>query len=345
MSATESIADLRKNLIGDIDVHGRPWMHRSTVTPVTDDETSPLYPGAVPVAHIRELFARYEVGSFPLMFQLPDGTIVTDDTRQVIADNSTNLVHGVFASGYEIHPFGSTLIDGLAHIVGDSPGDVHFDSAGILANGAEGWVSLSTSGLLSTPEGVDYWPHILAASSHNGTLSSTFKAVCQMVVCDNTRDMALGEKTPQFKIKHTRYSARKLNDARDALGLLANVSDNFAAEVKVLCEQTVTDSQWSAYISELAPITDDMTANKITRAENFRAAVTQLYKSDVRAATWYGTAFGALQAVNTYSLWERKNMRGDATPQERMTRDALTGALGKREQEAANTLGLILVSA
>lgn len=363
-------------VVGDVTVNGLPWTARCLgiandpdvyTAHTVDDGSQWLYPAAVPLNVARDLLDAYAVDAHPLSFIRPtmpwddqdnvvmiDGqsfTVVSDPTRQVIVDRKSDIVHFVPKEGYQVHPFTETLLDRTGRIVGESNGDLHIDSVGVLADGGEAWVSIATGSLLTLPEGVDYYPHILAAGSHNGTLSSTFGAVVTMTVCDNTREMAFGEMArngTRSKIKHTRMSADRLakaeSESRTALGLLENAADNFAASVKALCEQSVTDSQWSAFVTELAPIDDEMTKNAVTRAENARSLWTGLYKSDPRVTPWTGTAFGALQAVNTADLWERGTRNG-TDQYTRTIREAITGKLSDRESERADVLAKVLAIA
>lgn len=356
MSA-ETIEWLQKNvLIGDCDVHGNPW-HSGDVKVTVGDSTN-LYPAAVPVKRVRQLFD-FPVIASPVQFELPaiveDGKetqaaqLITTD-RVAVAHGRTGALFGVFADSYVIHPYEAALLENIAKIVSESAGDLHIDSAGLLAGGAEAWLSISTTGLLTTPQGVEYFPHIIASTSHNGTLATTYKAVNTMIVCDNTRANALSEKTPGMKIKHTKYSAGKLTEVANALGLLNVASDNFAAEVALLCAQPVTDAQWHEFVKVIAPITDDTKKAGVTRAEALRELLTSLYVGDPRCEQWHGTAFGALQAVNVFDLWER-GTRGAAdgldkmVKADRVRREAITGKLDTREQERANALALILATA
>lgn len=342
-------------LVGDCNIHGNPW-HSGDIK-VTKNDSTNLYPDAVPVKRVRSLFD-FPVVAAPVQFELPeiveDGKVtqkaqlITSD-RVAVAHGQTGELFGVFADSYVVHPYTEVLLDNVSKIVSESAGDLHIDSAGLLAGGAEAWLSISTTGLLTTPQGVQYFPHIIASTSHNGTLATTYKAVNTMVVCDNTRAQALTEKTPGMKIKHTKYSANKLTEVANALGLLHAASDNFAAEVELLCAQPVTDAQWHEFVKVVAPISEDTKKAGVTRAETMREELTSLYVGDPRCEPWHGTAFGALQAVNVYDLWMR-GTRGAAegldkfVKADRVRREAITGKLDTREQERANALALILAN-
>jgi phage/plasmid-like protein (TIGR03299 family) len=210
-------------------------------------------------------------------------------------------------------------------------------------------LSIATSGLLSV-EGVDYWPHIIAATSCNGKRATTYKAVNTLAVCDNTLAMAMGERNgAAFKLKHTKYSAAKLADAREALRLLDLTGDAMAEQIKALCAQTVTDAQWSAFVQAIAPITDDTKAAGVTRAEREREELATLYNGDPRVEPWRGTAFGALQAANVHDLWFRGTRGAGEDAQQakadRVISEAIAGKLAEREQANANTLQAILANA
>lgn len=356
-------------LVGDIAVNGLPWTARALNVTANDkraDGRKWLWDGAIPVARVREHLDGFAVTAYPLVWARPatdadsgenvivfDGepfVLVTDLKRQVVADSATDRVHFTPKSGYVVHPFTETLVERTARIVGESMGDLHIDSVGVLADGGEAWVSIATGSLLTLPEGVDYYPHVLASSSHTGTLATSLQAVITMTVCDNTRLAALGEGKANgtvTKARHSSKSAQRLTDdeseARTALGLMDSANAEFAAQVKNLCETTVTDDQWSAFLDALAPVTEDSKPIAVTKAEKFRDEVSVLYRNDARNI-WQGTAFGALQAVNTFDLWERAAYAG-TDQYARIMRETITGDGDKREGERRAALVKVLAQA
>ena len=353
-------------LIGDVDKNGLPWTARQgdSVDTKNSDGNQWLWKGKVPLKAIREFFSRFTVDSRPLAhvrearpgdtglptFTGEDGVlyvVIIDPMRQVVADSATDLVHFTPKAGYVIHDFVETLLDRTARIVGESLGSLHVDSVGVLADGGEGWVSVATQSLLTLPEGVEYYPHVLASSSHTGTLATSLQAVITMTVCDNTRAAALGEGKANGTVSKARHSARSADrlkadesEARIALGLMEKANEVFADSVKRDCGIPVSDKQWDAFMDAMAPITGDSTKNAITRAENFRDGVTQIYRNDARNV-WQGTAFGALQAVNTFDLWERSVHTGTDYVLRNM-RDTITGKTDTRESETRAVLMSVL---
>jgi len=130
-------------------------------------------------------------------------------------------------------------------------------------------------------------------------LSSTFGAVVQVVVCDNTLDAGLGEKDRQVKIKHSRYSQLRITEAREALGIVHTMADDFAAEVARLTEHKVSEQAFARVLDLVLPLPDPTSKVK-SSAPRKRAEIINLYRDDERVAPWQGTAFGVVQAFNTW---------------------------------------------
>lgn len=63
-------------------------------------------------------------------------------------------------------------------------------------------------------------------------------------------------------------------------------------------------------LGALRPDNPAATARSRDHAARRRATVRRLYQSDPRVAGWHGTAYGLVQAVSTWELWEAPR-RGD----------------------------------
>jgi hypothetical protein len=99
---------------------------------------------------------------------------------------------GVYEYGgkdtYALHPYRVWLIEKVAHLLDDELG---ITSAGLLREGGLAWVEVSVPEAITTPEGVTFLPNILAGTSFNQSLSSTYKKTAQATVCDNTFAVAM----------------------------------------------------------------------------------------------------------------------------------------------------------
>lgn len=220
--------------------------------------------------------------------------------------SDTGDVLGLVSDRYAIHQYRTSLLDNVRAIVGGSS-ELAIGSAGTNRNGAVGWLSLSLPNTRTTAEGVEYLPNLIAYSSHDGTLATEYRRSVLNMVCNNQMgtmlkmDAGQAQGMSKIRVKHTRNSLLRIEDARHALGILAETSDAFADEVRELCQLSVTERDWETILDELAPLAPfGSTARAATLADNKRGALDALWTNDARVSPWRNTAYGVVQAVNTY---------------------------------------------
>lgn len=253
----------------------------------------------VPVKEVEELLKRVNPVSEPRPCKCGCG-----DDQQEIIDGVTGHRYGTFKKGYRIHDYSEWLLNNVSTIL---DGDLFIGSAGLLKKGAQAWVSVEAPDTITTPEGVEFRPFILAATSLDGSIATGYSRVVTNTVCDNTLAIARAEKDQKIKYRHTANSTGtlKIASAREALAIMFTASDDFAAEVKELCETTVTDAQWAAFLDAHTPLTakngEPLKGRGLTIANNERDQLSLMWKTDARCAPWTGTAFGVLQTVNTFN--------------------------------------------
>src|SRR5690606_7675556 len=135
----------------------------------------------------------------------------------VRSDRDDGAVLGVFTDAYVPHQYAQYLLRTLSDILDDS---LSVSSAGLLKDGAVAWVEVSVPESIVTPEGVEFRPNLLATTTLDGSLATTYKRTVTDVVCDNTRAAALQEDGQEVKIRHSRRSRLRLADARSALSIV-----------------------------------------------------------------------------------------------------------------------------
>ena len=350
----ETLQDLNINtLIGNTDVRGTAWHYRAE----QQGEESNHYPGPIPIADVQRRLFNWQAESRQLAVEVPasihnlthlgaDGAPrrwAVIDGKQAIcrSDRSDGSVMGIFAAGYTRHRYDEWLLTTVANILDDT---LAISSAGLLKEGAIAWVEVSVPDTITTPEGVSFRPNLLATTSFDGSIATTFKRTITDTVCDNTRELALSEKGQHYKVKHTRHSQIKLAAAREALTIVHTLADEFAAEVAELCATPVTSAQWDSFLDELTPRVDaynqPLTARSLTMDDNKRDTINRLYRHDNRVAPWAGTAHGVLQAVNTHEHHEG-TIRGTTRPERNMLR-TITGDFANVDRSTWTTLQLLL---
>jgi phage/plasmid-like protein (TIGR03299 family) len=292
----EKMVDLNQNvLIGFTSKRGNAWHYRAEDQGVESNH----YEGAIPVADVKRRLFNWQAieGTLTATALTDDGVIVTEDkTRKAIMRSDTGAVLGIFKQGYKIHPYSDWLVSNVETIL---DADLQVGSAGLLKGGAVAWVQVEMEETLNV-KGVEFRPFVTAATSLDGSLATVYQSGSQLVVCDNTLSAALSSKSDRFKIRHSSLSLGKISDARDALGIVYQVADNFTAQIEALTSQVVTDKQWADFVREYTePSTDSSWAVSIANGK--ADELNNLWSNDVRVAPWAGSAFGVVQAVNTFT--------------------------------------------
>jgi len=287
------------------------------------------YAGAIPVGDVLRRLYNWKAVEAEIVIRAKDDqgrTIeaIDPDRKAIVRSDDPSTIFNVFKSGYQIHQYEQWLIKDVANLVDD---DLNIGTAGLLRRGGKSYVTLELPETIKTPSGFDIRPHLLACTSHDGTLSTTYQLVTTIVVCDNTLAGALGEKTPQVKVRHSKHSIGRLQTVREALSLVHEYTDDLTIELERLALQQVTDNEFQAIIDHLVPVdlSVDARPQVQARAQNKQELIRNIYKTDTRVSAWTGTSLGVLQAFNTYNHW----FAGSDT--NRDERNKLNGITGKAE--------------
>jgi phage/plasmid-like protein (TIGR03299 family) len=229
----ETLTWLNTNtLIGFTDKRGKAWHWRAQ----EQNGASNHYPGPIPVADVqdrlfgwtaesRRLATEVEADMQTMTHLSEDGQpmrwLVVPD-RQAICRSDDNSVMGIFGPGYVRHQYREWLLTTVADLLDD---DLAISSAGLLRGGAIAWVEVSMPDTITTPEGVAFRPNLLATTSFDGSIATTYKRTVTDTVCDNTRELALSEAGQEFKVKHSRNSRLQLAPARQALEMVHTLAE------------------------------------------------------------------------------------------------------------------------
>ncbi|WP_059007901.1 DUF932 domain-containing protein [Streptomyces specialis] len=330
----ETLDWLNKNtLIGFTEKRGTAWHYHRGMQGTESNH----YRGAIPLEDVRRRLFDWEAVRGEVFVTSPlTGRPERDLERVAFSRSDTGRVLGYFGPGYEPHPYGEWLLNKVANLLDDN---LAVGSAGLLKGGAVAWVSVEVPETITTPEGVAFRPHLLATTSFDGSLATTYKPVVTNVVCDNTMHAALNESGQTVRVKHSRKSELKLAAARDALGMVHRVADSFTEEVARLCRTDVSERQWQRFLDAHVELPAKPGRGR-TLAARKRQALTSLWTDDARVAPWRGTAFGVVQAVNTHAH-HAQAVRG-ATRPERNALRAVTGDFDTLDRSTLATLARVL---
>ena len=324
-----------------------PWWYDAKL----QGAESNIYDETIPVGDVVRRLFHWEPVSAPVYAAVPctfdEATtigpsgeplrFVVAPDRQAIVSSDTSEILGIFKSGYQAHSYQTWLLGNVSNLLG---GEVGIGSAGFAnRERSQAFVQVRTPETVTTPQGVEFLPHLLAYTSLDGTLATTYKRCSTIVVCDNTFSAAIGQGAGSVvKVKHTRYSHLRLTDAQQALGLITETAEDFSATIAALCEQEVTKAQFGKVLDVLIPRPSDE-GRAQTLADTKRDGILSLYAHDTRVAPWAGTAFGVLQAFDTYDRYY-STVRGVSRP-ERVLSGTIDGTYDKGADAVLKALALV----
>jgi len=265
------------------------------------------FPGAVPLEAVREL-----IGWEPIEAQVQGvirgekgrmKAVVSDPNRKMLVHPRTMQPIQIHGKGYQVHPYEKTLVANAATIT-DS--DLDVARAGTLDNGGKAFVQYEFPENIQAgaagAEPVVFRPFLNAATSLDGSMATSYFPGTGIIVCKNTMARELRNAKLQdtlYKIRHTRHSLLHLQDAREVVGVVFAIADEFTAEVERLTGQYVSDEAWQAFLDETVPLPKDQGHSR-TIAENKRGSLQVLWDTDERVAPWKNSSWGVLAATNTW---------------------------------------------
>lgn len=346
MSA-ETIEWLNANtLIGFTATDGNAWHW--------DGIAKNQYPAAIPVDDIRTKLFNWRAEFLTPMFNVHEGAgddipmHLVDDTEMkalVRIDGDKVVRFNYVTDSYAIHQFDDWLIDNVAALVDTSAGELSFGSAGLLRGGAVAWVQIRPPELVTIGDDT-FLKFILAVTSHNSTIATTYKVVYQRVVCDNTLDMAMQEQSKGvFRVKHTSGSGLLVAEARQALDIMFKGMETFDAEIEQLMNTPLTTNQFAGAIkNHWEPVEEEQDGDgkvinqrSINNWDRRWDEMMNLWNDDPRVGKYKGTMWGGLMAYNTHSQWamaERDtNDRDTADVKTAQLNGMVTGNLGDSDRD------------
>lgn len=208
-------------------------------------------------------------------------------------------------SNEEIFDFGDALTNGRRR----------WETAGSIQGGRTVFATLvSTDDLVLDPKGQadTIKRYLMLTSSHDGSSTMIAKKVNTRVVCQNTLNVALGEKGDEFRIRHTQGMDTKLEDARLALGFADQYDEIFEAEAQRMIEAQMTKDQFFGLVKDVFPQPEANVRGSLTKWETKTADLMWLWENgtgtteNLADSVWKG-----LQVLTEHDQWFRQVRSGN----------------------------------
>lgn len=205
-------------------------------------------------------------------------------------------------------------------------GQAYYESGGELKGGAKVFVNMILPGHLYVPGNSNdkVEKRMLLATSHNGTVPLVMKWVSLRVICQNTFNAALREKSDEFKIRHTPDFKTKVIECQKALKLASAYFDDLQGVINILAESKFTKDKMAGLAASLFPADGDKVP---TRTVNIREEITTLF--DRGTGNGGETKWDALNAVTEY-IDHKRTFKGEGEAGESNRVDTVLFGSGAR---------------
>lgn len=189
-------------------------------------------------------------------------------------------------------------------------GGFELETAGCLKGGRKLWALARTGQETLLRAGDRVKAYLLLATSCDGTLCTTAQFTSVRVVCNNTLQMAVGDKTGAVKVPHSTVFDPQA--VKDALGLGLSSWGRFIGNLKQLSQRTVSQQEAQQFfhdvLGEAMPDDDSLPISKNTQQ------LIALYSGAGMGSMLTGargTAWGMLNAVTEFIDHHRRARNQD----------------------------------
>jgi phage/plasmid-like protein (TIGR03299 family) len=207
----------------------------------------------------------------------------------------------------ELFQFGDNLLDGGT-----------WETAGSIKNGTVVFGSLALDrniNLDPNGRGDKINSYLLVHTSHDGSLAIQASVTPVRVVCQNTLNIAVGERgrgaKQSFRIRHTQTLEGKITAAREALGMANKYLDAFDVMANQMIAKEISDKQFFDIITAVYPKPEENVKGAMTKWETKIDTLNDIYFGET-CVNVNGTAWGAYNAMTERLDWYRNPRGGNA---------------------------------
>lgn len=252
--------------------------------------------------HIEEAEVRYITGRHGV------GTLAAYPGQKVLYRSDTHAPLAVVSKRFQVVQPGEILefYRDLTEI-----GGFQLETAGVLREGRKVW-ALARTGQSTQLKGKDRVDgYLLLATACDGTLATTAQFTSVRVVCNNTLQIAVGDRQGAIKVPHRSHFDP--DAIKRQLGITVAAWDGFVAHMKALVEIPVDPDSVEGLLRRVLTYPAQMGKPPVVNEQAVRAA-RALYDGAGRGAglaSSRGTAWGLLNCVTEYVDHHRRARTDD----------------------------------
>jgi len=261
-----------------------------------------LTPNAPIEVWAKESGMDFEIKSSPVAYTTETGKTYGFGKKQVLYRADTETALSVVGDKYKVvQPM--EVLEFFRNLVADH--GFQLETAGVLFSGSKYWALARVGNEAKLKGGDVIKQYVMLGTACDGSMQTTAKAVETRVVCNNTIQMALGERSDGIiKVRHS--SAFDAAVVQGELGLLGDSWKQHVEQVKQLADRKVTEAEAVQFVIKLLgdvskPL--DSQPNRTGIAKVLQLFSGQGLGAELESAK--GTAWGLVNGVSEMVDWHQ----------------------------------------
>ena len=232
-------------------------------------------------------------------------------------------------------------------------GEAKYETAGALRGGRVVFLSMEIPREVKVPgDDGEHRPYLLVCNSHDGSRALSARVTTIRVVCANTLNAALGDRTNEIKLRHTANVMDKVKEAQRALGLTYEYLDQFEIMAERMLLRKITPIEVLRTVVQVFPIKDvnplKLSADELRRviaaqiARHPAPGALRMVETSENIENVRNTAWGLWNGIAEY-LDYGVNYRSRQVPaaDNRATSILLGGMAASKKEQAAKILAAL----
>ena len=231
--------------------------------------------------------------------------IIIEDSRATVREDVDGTWNGLATVGtrYTVKQ-NRELAERALAVVGASSGDAVIDTAGVLFDGRQFFMTIDLGPLVIDPVGVNdkIDRYLVLSCGHDGKVPIRYANTDIRAVCNNTVRLGLNSAQSVFTARHTRNVDTALDDAQTVL----KISTEWAQEFKDMAEKMLTIpvlrpvGHIDRVLDKVFPLKADSTERQKRNREEVDGLVRAIYMNDKNAGGYGENGWSLFNAIGEY---------------------------------------------
>ena len=236
----------------------------------------------------------------------PDGKpIIIDDSRATVREDVDGTWGGLATVGtrYTVKQNREVAERALA-VVGATKGDAVIDTAGVLFDGRQFFMTIDLGPLVIDPVGVNdrISRYLVVTSGHDGKVAIKYANTDIRAVCNNTVRLAMHQAQSTFTARHTKNVDTALEDAQTVLEISTEWAKGFKQMAESLLAVPVRTGtgEIDKVLNKVFPVRADETDRQKNNREEVNTLIRGIFDNSRNAGGYGYNGWSMVNAIGEY---------------------------------------------